>query len=666
MGGAVSAGVDNDHLVDNLKEAEYIKTELVEDVFRAVDRGDYYLPGYKDSAYKDLAWKHGNIHLSAPCIYSEVMEALKLEPGLSFLNLGSGTGYLSTMVGLVVGSYGINHGIEIHLDVIDYANERLQMFLRRSPSVDQYDFCEPVFMQGNCLLLSSGSRSYDRVYCGAACPPEHENYMKNLLKVGGILVMPLEDQLVQIRRTDQSSWVTSNLKAVSFAPLILPSLAEGETLDTFHPPDAQPRVLQDLCRVHIRKHLRKIVEKENPRKPRITRRPPPRASPPRLMQNCIMIRSVNNMLELAGELMLDGEEEEEEEGEQEDPMEEGGDAVEGRSPWSRRQDRPRREGEEDEGEDFRSRNRARFERFMTNAAIFTRHMGSRRETDEASSHDADDEREVVRGNGRQVRSRNHKDKEPDSEEGSSRDARSKNGAKAEAQDAEDSDDNSDRGEHRGPGTWGFSFKRAFKNSFPKERKRQHNRRSESEPIEKQAGKSIDVDEDEEEEEAFNLPEEGPKNGKSGNGLQKSSATAGKGSSSKLPASDSQDEMEDDSDVKKSSMEDAPLSVEDNKMDATDADEARNNEDDDDDDDDDKEEEEEEEEDGFISSASSSSGISDEGIFQRLKREKEEEEEAKNKDAPIKPTHLSRKIMQLPLPRALVTYLLYNRDIAQEE
>ncbi|XP_031222648.1 protein-L-isoaspartate O-methyltransferase domain-containing protein 1 isoform X4 [Mastomys coucha] len=136
MGGAVSAGEDNDDLIDNLKEAQYIRTESVEQAFRAIDRGDYYLEGYRDNAYKDLAWKHGNIHLSAPCIYSEVMEALKLQPGLSFLNLGSGTGYLSTMVGLILGPFGINHGIELHSDVVEYAKEKLESFIKNSDSFD--------------------------------------------------------------------------------------------------------------------------------------------------------------------------------------------------------------------------------------------------------------------------------------------------------------------------------------------------------------------------------------------------------------------------------------------------------------------------------------------------------------------------------------------------
>ncbi|KAB0348771.1 hypothetical protein FD754_013628, partial [Muntiacus muntjak] len=76
MGGAVSWEA-NDDLIDNLKETQ----------------------GLLNNAYEDLAWKHGNIHLSALCIYGvmEVMEALKFQPGLYFLILESGTGYLSSI-----------------------------------------------------------------------------------------------------------------------------------------------------------------------------------------------------------------------------------------------------------------------------------------------------------------------------------------------------------------------------------------------------------------------------------------------------------------------------------------------------------------------------------------------------------------------------------------
>ena len=58
-------------------------------------------------AYEDHAWRRGNLHLSAPCIYTKAMERLQLGRGQSFLNIGSGTGYLSTMAGLLLGATGI-------------------------------------------------------------------------------------------------------------------------------------------------------------------------------------------------------------------------------------------------------------------------------------------------------------------------------------------------------------------------------------------------------------------------------------------------------------------------------------------------------------------------------------------------------------------------------
>jgi protein-L-isoaspartate O-methyltransferase len=39
-----------------------------------------------------------------------VVSSLDIQPGQSFLNVGSGTGYLTTVVGCLLGGSGINHG----------------------------------------------------------------------------------------------------------------------------------------------------------------------------------------------------------------------------------------------------------------------------------------------------------------------------------------------------------------------------------------------------------------------------------------------------------------------------------------------------------------------------------------------------------------------------
>ncbi|XP_047528293.1 uncharacterized protein LOC125064973 isoform X1 [Vanessa atalanta] len=302
MGGAVSSGRDNNELIDNLMSGNYIRTKSVENVFRALDRADYMTPEARDQAYKDLAWRNGPLHLSSPCIYSEVMEGLELKPGLSFLNIGSGTGYLSTMAGLILGTSGINHGVEVHPTVVEYAVKKISQFIENSPILDDFDFCEPKFYHGNGLCLTPLLSCYDRVYCGAACPDEYENYFKRLIKVGGIVVMPLNDTLQQVRRVGDNKWVTRNLLNVSFATLRTPSrdeAAQHVKLDK-----QSPVRLQLLSRAAVRGAMRRGVLRRHPELREAPRVPPPPACPRRI---CIPIEPGGNVEGLNVLHDLDGE-----------------------------------------------------------------------------------------------------------------------------------------------------------------------------------------------------------------------------------------------------------------------------------------------------------------------------------------------------------------------
>lgn len=113
----------------------------------------------------------------------QAIERLDLQPGHSFLNLGSGTGYLSTIAGHLLGANGLNHGVELHPEVVQYAQEHVASFVRKSHSLDVFEFCVPKFVSGNFLLLPRGTQ-YDRIYCGAACTDQETFlYLKGLLKV---------------------------------------------------------------------------------------------------------------------------------------------------------------------------------------------------------------------------------------------------------------------------------------------------------------------------------------------------------------------------------------------------------------------------------------------------------------------------------------------------
>lgn len=287
MGGAVSAGEDNEELVDKLVKAHYIKSPSIELFFRMIDRGFYFLPSHRSNAYRDQAWRFNSIHISAPCIYSEVLEALQVKPGMSFLNVGSGTGYLSTLVGLLLGSQGINHGIELNRDVLKYSQNKLYEFLKHSPALYLYDFVEPQFILGNAITILSDDptrHQYDRVYCGAAVPPELESFMKSLLTIGGILVMPANDQLTQVTRISADEFESKSLLSVTFASLVLPtngsrclrtsrltrtpsdtikqSSDDEDNLFSLKIPENQPISLKRICRDAIIRLLRKSVESD--------------------------------------------------------------------------------------------------------------------------------------------------------------------------------------------------------------------------------------------------------------------------------------------------------------------------------------------------------------------------------------------------------------------
>lgn len=81
--------------------------------------------------------------------------------GMSFLNIGSGTGYFSCLAGYLIKSHGINHGVELHEDLVAFSHEKVKDFLQNGPS-DASEICPPLLIAGNAFQLDPSQMKYDR------------------------------------------------------------------------------------------------------------------------------------------------------------------------------------------------------------------------------------------------------------------------------------------------------------------------------------------------------------------------------------------------------------------------------------------------------------------------------------------------------------------------
>mmetsp|Transcript_72382 Transcript_72382/g.172479 ORF Transcript_72382/g.172479 Transcript_72382/m.172479 type:complete len:545 (+) Transcript_72382:102-1736(+) len=204
--------------------------------FSAVDRQHFWLDGLGDLVYADMPLKSGRFHLSAPQIYAEALESMMpLQPGMSFLNIGSGTGYFNCIVSELLGEDSTNHGIDIWKEVVEYSESRSISLGKSGIS----------YVLGNVYELDvNKSMRYDRIYLGA-CANSRSKYLYGLLEVGGILVGPFQagrtQQLRRVVRQSEKYFSVEILESVRFAPLVEPTPTSGQ--DSASPPQ-YPSLLQ--------------------------------------------------------------------------------------------------------------------------------------------------------------------------------------------------------------------------------------------------------------------------------------------------------------------------------------------------------------------------------------------------------------------------------------
>ncbi|CBN75207.1 conserved unknown protein [Ectocarpus siliculosus] len=208
----------NDELVAYMKKHGMVKTPAIIEAFRAVDRGDFATPNLGQLVYFNRPVQDGDVHLSAPFIYADALEELSPKPGMSFLNIGSGTCYLSYLVSMLVGELGVNHGVELNEALLEHSARCIASTddrLGRKTDIQ--------VLRGNGLSVAvEPGCGYDCVYVGAGCDPDLTlPYLQGLLNVGGVMVVPFREELVRMERMADGSFSSRALCNVCFSPIVM-------------------------------------------------------------------------------------------------------------------------------------------------------------------------------------------------------------------------------------------------------------------------------------------------------------------------------------------------------------------------------------------------------------------------------------------------------------
>ncbi|KAL2726093.1 protein-L-isoaspartate(D-aspartate) O-methyltransferase-like isoform X1 [Vespula maculifrons] len=214
---------NNLYLMFHLRRSGVIKSQHVYDAMYAVDR-KYFID--LPVAYIDAPQKLGfGATISAPHMHAHVLELLqdKLRVGGRALDVGSGSGYLTTCMAYMLGPYGTAIGIEHIPELQEIAKANIESCYPKFLTYGRIELVGLPFIVGDGRLGYPPKAPYDVIHVGAAAK-EVPQPLIDQLAFGGRLIIPVgpdssNQTLVQIDKKMNGEIEQKSLMGVVFVPL---------------------------------------------------------------------------------------------------------------------------------------------------------------------------------------------------------------------------------------------------------------------------------------------------------------------------------------------------------------------------------------------------------------------------------------------------------------